>query len=160
MSTFRIRDAHAHDVDLLAGWAQAVARETGRKRLDPAVVRAGVAAAIADPARARYFVASEQATLAGRETVAVPVGTLRLTREWSDGRNGEWWWIRSAYVPPEHRRRGVFAALYRHVETQARASAGVLGLRLYLERHAAAAQRACAALGMQDAGYAIFETAF
>ncbi|RPE80223.1 GNAT family N-acetyltransferase [Vulcaniibacterium tengchongense] len=160
MGTLRIRDAHAHDLELLAAWARAMAWETERKRLDPACVRAGVAAAIADPAKARYLVASEQATLAGRETVAVPVGTLRLTREWSDGRNGEWWWIRSAYVPPGHRRRGVFAALYRHVEAQARASPGVVGLRLYAERHDAAAQRACAALGMQDAGYAIFETAF
>jgi hypothetical protein len=51
----------------------------------------------------------------------------------------------------------VFAALYRHVEQLARQTPGVIGLRLYVERGNAAAQRTYAALGMQDAGYTIYE---
>ena len=158
--TLRIRAAHASDRDLLAQWALAMALETEHKQLDPPTVTAGVAAGLADSARARYFVAMREALLAGEETVALPVGTLMLTREWSDWRNGDWWWIQSVYVPPEHRRQGVFAALYRHVEQAARDTAGVIGLRLYVERDNAAAQRTYSALGMVDAGYRIFESEF
>ena len=156
MTTLRIRPAHLADATLLAGWAAAMALETEGKQLDPGVVHAGVAAGISDPAKARYFVAMQDAPLAGAETVGVPVGTLMLTTEWSDWRNGDWWWIQSVYVPPEHRRKGVFAALYRHVEALAREAPGVVGLRLYVERDNAAAQRTYESLGMQDEGYRIF----
>ena len=156
----RIREAHAHDRDLLAEWAIAMAWETEHKKLDPDTVRRGVAAGIADPAKARYFIAMDEANVAGRETIAAPVGTLMLTREWSDWRDGEWWWIQSVYVPLAHRRKGVFAALYRHVEKLARDSAGIIGLRLYVERENDNARKTYASLGMVDAGYAIFESEF
>jgi len=156
-TALRIRDAEAADAALLARWAQAMAWETEHKRLDEATVRAGVEAGLADGGKARYFVAMQDAPLAGRETVGVAVGTLMLTREWSDWRNGDWWWIQSVYVAPDHRRQGVFAAMYRHVETLARATPEVIGLRLYVERANATAQRTYAALGMQDAHYAVYE---
>ena len=155
--TLRIREAQPADADLLARWNVAMARETEHKALDPGPVRAGVAAGLADPAKARYFVAMREALAAGRETLAEPVGTLMLTREWSDWRNGEWWWIQSVYVDEGHRRQGVFAALYRHVEQLARDADGVIGLRLYVERGNAVARRTYSALGMLDAGYAILE---
>ena len=158
--TCRIREATADDAALLARGASAMALETEHKRLDPATVLAGVAAGIADPARARYFVAMDEALAAGRETLALPVGTLMLTREWSDWRNGEWWWIQSVYVDPAHRRQGVFAALYRHVEQLARSTDGVVGLRLYVERGNATAQRTYESLGMRDADYRIYEAEF
>ena len=157
--TCRIREATADDAALLARWASAMALETEHKRLDPATVLAGVAVGIADPGRARYFVAMDEALAAGRETLALPVGTLMLTHEWSDWRNGDWWWIQSVYVEPAHRRRGVFAALYRHVAAQAQATDGVVGLRLYVERDNAAAQATYRTLGMVDAGYRILEHA-
>ena len=156
----RIREARAHDRDLLADWAIAMAWETEHKKLDPDTVRRGVAAGIADPAKARYFIAMDEADVAGRETIAAPVGTLMLTREWSDWRDGEWWWIQSVYVPSAYRRKGVFAALYRHVEKLARDSAGIIGLRLYVERENDNARKTYASLGMVDAGYAIFEAEF
>ena len=153
---FRIRPAHGADATLIADWNAAMAKETEGKVLDPATVRAGVAGGIADPAKARYFVAMEDANVAGAETVGMPVGTLMLTTEWSDWRNGQWWWIQSVYVPPEHRRKGVFSALYRHVEGLAREAPGVIGLRLFVERENANAQRTYEALGMQDEGYKVY----
>jgi GNAT superfamily N-acetyltransferase len=149
MHAYRIREAAVDDRDWLADCAVAMALETEHKRLDPRTVRAGVAAGGADPAKARYFVATD----AG----GTPAGTLMLTREWSDWRNGDWWWIQSVYVVPASRRRGVFAALYRHVEARARATPGVVGLRLYVERGNAAARGTYLALGMADAGYDILE---
>ncbi|WP_254200763.1 MULTISPECIES: GNAT family N-acetyltransferase [unclassified Lysobacter] len=160
MSTLRIRPAHAHDRDLLAQWAQAMALETEHKHLDEATVRAGMEAGIADPAKARYFIAMQESAVAGRETIAAPAGTLMLTREWSDWRNGDWWWIQSVYVAPPFRRQGVFSALYRHVETLARQTPGVVGLRLYVERENTNAFKTYTALGMVDAGYAILEAEF
>ena len=101
-----------------------------------------------------------EVAVGGRETIASAAGTLMLTREWSDWRNGDWWWIQSVYVAPEHRRHGVYAALHRHVEQLARATPGVIGLRLYVEKDNAHAQRTYSALGMHDAGYRIYETEF
>ena len=143
----RIREAHAHDRDLLADWAIAMAWETEHKKLDPDTVRRGVALGVGDPARARYFIA---------EIDGQPAGTLMLTTEWSDWRNGQWWWIQSVYVPPEHRRKGVFSALYRHVEAMAKDTPGVIGLRLCVERENENAQRTYASLGMEDEGYKVF----
>ena len=154
----RVRDATPADAAWLAACAIAMARETEDKALDPDTVRAGIAAGLADPGKARYFVAMHDAR-AGGDTLGVPAGTLMLTREWSDWRNGDWWWIQSVYVMPQLRRHGVFAALYRHVEALARAAPGVVGLRLYVERDNAAAQRTYAAFGMREAGYRIYEAA-
>jgi GNAT superfamily N-acetyltransferase len=159
-ATLRIREAHPRDAGLLAQWALAMAWETEHKRLDPATVLAGVERGLVDPAKARYFVAMREVAVAGRETIGEAVGTLMLTREWSDWRCGDWWWIQSVYVAEAHRRNGVFAALYRHVERLARESDGVIGLRLYVERDNATAQHTYAALGMDDAGYRIFENEF
>lgn len=145
-----IRDAHRDDLETLARWAEAMALETESKTLAAAIVRAGIAAGIDDPAKARYLVA---------ELDGSAVGTLMLTTEWSDWRCGWWWWIQSVYVAPEGRRRGVYSALYRHVEAQAKAATGVCGIRLYVENDNARAQATYAALGMDDAHYRVFERA-
>ena len=148
MTDLSVRAATAADVDLLATWAEAMAWETEHKQLNPSTVRRGVALGLADPARARYFVAEREGQ---------PAGTLMLTTEWSDWRAGWWWWIQSVYVPPAHRRGGVLRALYRHVHAQAAATKEVCGLRLYVERDNAVAQKTYESLGMEDAGYRMFE---
>ncbi len=154
---YRVRAADADDCDLLARWARAMALETEHKQLDADTVRAGVAAGLADPARASYFIAMRDDAMAGGETIGTAVGTLMFTREWSDWRNGDWWWIQSVYVDLPHRRHGVFAALYAHLGQLALATPGVIGLRLYVERDNAPAQASYAGLGMHDAGYRIYE---
>lgn len=150
-----IRAARPDDAALLAQWAIAMAWETEHKRLDPDTVHRGVRAAFEQPARGLYFIA--ECVVDG---VAIPVGTLMITYEWSDWRCGDWWWIQSVYVAPEHRRRGVYRALYDHVHALAVARPGVCGLRLYVERDNANAQRTYESLGMRDAGYAMYEDEF
>lgn len=146
-----VRAATADDVAWLASCAVELAWETEQRRLDHATVVAGVAAGVADPRRARYFVADG---VDGR-----PAGSLMLTTEWSDWRNGDWWWIQSVYVEPRHRRGGLYTALHRHVEQVARATPGVLGLRLYVERDNHAALATYARMGMGDGGYVFRESA-
>src|SRR3546814_11930235 len=126
MTAPTIREAVAADRDWLADCAVAMALDTEHKQLDPGTVRAGVATGISDSAKARYFVAIDGD--------GVRVGTLMLTREWSAWRNGDWWWLQSVYVVPASRRPGMFAALSRHAEAVARATPGVIGLRLYVQR--------------------------
>jgi GNAT superfamily N-acetyltransferase len=139
------------DAAAIAGFNMAMAWETEGIALDPDRVRAGVAAALADPSKALYFIAEEQ----GR-----PAGQLMITYEWSDWRNGVFWWIQSVYVEPDRRRRGVYRALHADVLRRARESAEVCGVRLYVERRNTRAQAAYESLGMRRAHYDIFEVDF
>jgi len=150
-----VRDGRADDAALIARWMIAMAWETEHKALDPDTVARGVRAVFEQPARGRYFVAERIV-----DGAALSVGVLMLTHEWSDWRDGDWWWIQSVYVDPGHRRGGVYRALYEHVHALAQATPEVCGLRLYVERENANAQRTYASLGMSDAGYAMFEDEF
>ena len=134
-----VRDAVADDLAWLVDCAVAMAWETERKRLDADIVHAGVAAALDDASKARYFVAMRNDARAG---------TLMLTGEWSDWRNGLWWWIQSVYVEPSQRRGGVFAALYRQVEVLARPAPGASAC-VCTSSTATRGARTYAALGMQ-----------
>jgi GNAT superfamily N-acetyltransferase len=144
----RIRAAVRDDVNVISEFNAAMALETEHKRLDPATLRAGVERAIAQPDAARYFLAEIAGQVAGQ---------LMITFEWSDWRNANFWWIQSVYVHPDFRAKGVFKALYQHVEQLAR-QAKACGLRLYVERDNAKAQEVYCRLGMKNAGYIVFET--
>ena len=102
-----VRRAGAADAPTVVDFNCRLAQESEGKTLDAAVLAPGVAAGLADPHKAAYFVAEE-----GTEVV----GQLMLTREWSDWRNGWFWWIQSVYVREDWRRRGIFRLLYEHVQ--------------------------------------------
>ncbi len=144
----RIRLATAADLDLLCRFNAAMALETEALTLDPGQLRAGVAEALADPARARYFIA---------EHGEVAAGCLMLTPEWSDWRCGWWWWIQSVFVAAGQRRQGVYGALHAHALQQARRERQVVGLRLYVDSDNAGAQETYRAMGMSDSRYRLFE---
>lgn len=146
-----IRAAQRGDVGFLVDSNAAMAFETEHKRLDRDVLTRGTEAVFDAPNRGFYLIA---------ERAGAAVGCLLVTREWSDWRNGDWWWIQSVYVIAAARRSGVFRALHADVERRARATQGVVGLRLYVEYENRVAQETYAALGMQDAGYRLLETAF
>ncbi len=145
-----LRRAQTADASVVAEFNQAMAWETERKELNPAVVQAGVLAVINEPRRGFYLVA---------ERAGQVVGGLMITYEWSDWRNADFWWIQSVYVRPEARRQGVYAALYREIEARAQA-AGACGIRLYVENDNQAAMRTYTALGMEDAHYRVMERSF
>src|SRR4051812_16330293 len=127
-----------------------MAMETERKTLDRRVLQNGVESVFADARRGFYLIAER----------GVQVGCLLVTLEWSDWRNGDWWWIQSVYVTAPARRSGVFRALYAEVERRARASPGVVGLRLYVEQENEPALATYASLGMEDAGYRLLQSGF
>jgi GNAT superfamily N-acetyltransferase len=144
-----VRAACAADEDVVCEFNARLAEESERRRLDPATLRAGVRAALGSPERGRYFVAE----VAGRV-----VGQLLVTTEWSDWRNGWFWWIQSVYVAPAARRNGVYRRLHEEVERMARARDDVRGLRLYVEESNGHARATYARLGMLRTGYLLYET--
>jgi ribosomal protein S18 acetylase RimI-like enzyme len=147
---FTIRAARAHDADMLVEFNARMAKETEGLELARDILSKGVRGGLADAAKALYFVAD-----AGGRVV----GQLMVTKEWSDWRNGDIWWIQSVYVHPDHRRRGVFRALYDHAREQAR-RAGAVGVRLYVDDHNAAAQQVYERLGMRMSNYRVMEEMF
>lgn len=149
MEQTTVRIADANDCDLIAANNIAMARETEALVLDPHTARAGAAHALADPARAVYYLAEREGKV---------VGQLMITPEWSDWRDAFFWWIQSVYVRPEARGAGVYRALHRHVEALARARSDVCGLRLYVERENRRAQQVYVRMGMRQTTYLLFET--
>ena len=149
MSTdIHVRAARQEDVSLMVRWQLAMALETEDKPLDEAVLARGIQRAFEDPNKGRYFIA---------EIDGQPAGTLMLTWEWSDWRDGWWWWIQSVFVDEPFRRRGVYRALYAHVLGLAQADPEVRGIRLYVEQENASARRTYEFLGMQHPGYVMYE---
>ena len=125
-----------------------MALETESKPLAAEALRNGVEAVLGDPHRGFYVVADTGGEIAG---------ALLVTYEWSDWRNGWFWWIQSVYVRPEHRRQGIYRMLHGFVRDRARSAGDVVGLRLYVERDNATAKRTYAALGMYETAYRMYE---
>ena len=146
--TLSIRRAGPADVAVVAEFNRLLALESEGKTLDADVLAAGVAAGLADASKSVYFLAEED---------GAAIGQIMYTMEWSDWRNGWFWWIQSVYVRKEARRRGVLRALFEHVHRAAQADGKVIGLRLYVERGNQIAQETYRRLGMEAAGYLVFE---
>ncbi len=144
-----VRRATPTDESILVAYNAALAWETEHKTLRTDVLTAGVRAVFADPSRGFYTVVTNEADEV--------VGQIMVTFEWSDWRNGWFWWVQSVYVRLDARRQGVFRLLYREIERQAAADPGVIGLRLYVERENAHARATYGTLGMTETSYGLME---
>src|SRR5688572_1995967 len=119
-----IRLARVEDTDEIAAFNQAMALETENKHLDADVLRKGVDAVFSDEKRGFYVVAEADGHI---------VGCLMVTYEWSDWRNGWFWWIQSVYIRPQSRGQRIYSRLYEFVKDKARTAGDVWGFRLYAE---------------------------
>ena len=143
-----VRAAQFEDLSTIVEFNRRLALETEAITLSVDILTQGVQAALRDPSKARYFVA---------EVDGQVVGQLMHTREWSDWRNGEIWWLQSVFVHEDFRRRGVFRSLVEHLRAEAQASPAVVGLRLYVEEHNDRAAATYERLGLPAAGYVVRE---
>jgi GNAT superfamily N-acetyltransferase len=146
-----VRKATKPDLETLVAFNAAMARETEDKTLDTELLGKGVAAVLDRQGLGFYLLAE----IDGRT-----VGQLMITTEWSDWRNGYFWWIQSVYVDAEYRRRGVYRALNNHVREEAQRQGDVCGLRLYVERNNHIAQQVYSSLDMHLSHYDLFESDF
>ncbi len=147
----KVRLAKPMDADRLIEFNLRMAEETEDKQLDSKVLASGVNAILADPKYGFYLVA---------EVDGEVVGSLMVTTEWSDWRNGRFWWIQSVYVAPKFRRQGVFRALYEDARGRAKNETCVCGCRLYVERDNAPAQIVYSRLGLKETKYKMLEELF
>ena len=148
---FTVRDATPQDLEFIIHANATLAKESEGIELDLELLRPGVIAVLGDRSLGRYFIAQQD----GRA-----VGQMMLTYEWSDWRNGVFWWIQSVFVEPACRGRGVFSLLFRHVAQLARESSGVCGLRLYVDRSNTSAQQIYGHLGLHASNYGVMEEVF
>ena len=143
-----IRPATLDDLPTLVEYNRRLAQETENFTLSVKLLTEGVRAALLDPSKGRYFVAEVDNRV---------VGQLMHTREWSDWRNGDIWWLQSVYVHADYRRQGVFRQLVEHLRAEAQATPGVVGLRLYMEEHNDRAGATYDRLEIREAGYVVRE---
>lgn len=143
-----IRLATPSDVDVIVDYNARLAMESEGRALETGRLAAGVRTVLEGRAEAFYLLA---------ESGNRVVGQLMLTREWSDWRNGWFYWIQSVYVPLDARRQGVFRQLYQAAVDRLQGDPDSVGLRLYVESHNRHAIATYQALGMQAAGYEVLE---
>ena len=146
-----MRPARLSDVSFIVNANARLAAETEGRRLSRARLQGGVKALLRDKNKGAYFIAEAGDEIAGQ---------LLITREWSDWRNGHFWWIQSVYVVEKFRGQGVFRALFKHVHALARKQSDVCGLRLYMEAQNARARQAYERLGLKQTHYQVFEMDF
>jgi GNAT superfamily N-acetyltransferase len=150
-----VRPAGRDDVDSIVAFSAAMAWETEQRRLDEVRLRAGTQSLLDTPTLGIFMVAEVQES--GRPVL---VGQLMITYEWSDWRNGVFWWIQSVYVDPSWRRRGVFRRLHEAVLDSAKAATNVCGVRLYVDQGNQTAQQVYRRLGLSPSAYRVYEIDF
>ena len=147
-AAINVRRASMADLEQIVAFNEAMALETEQRRLDTATIADGVREGLQNESRCMYFVARINGVLAGQTMVTV---------EWSDWRNGFFWWIQSVFVDPRFRRRGVFRSLHGHIRDLAKSRRNVCGLRLYVHHENTRAIETYERLGMSPAGYLLCE---
>ncbi|MBE9230478.1 GNAT family N-acetyltransferase [Cuspidothrix issatschenkoi LEGE 03284] len=146
-----IRKGELKDLEILVKFNQALVYETEHKKLPEDQMIQGIETLLKTPSLGFYLVAQKNHQV---------VGSLMITTEWSDWRNGLYWWIMSVYVDPDFRRQGVFRKLYQFVKQEAQKPQHgfkICGFRLYVERDNLVAQKTYQSLGMEETAYYIYE---
>lgn len=146
-SKYLIGKGTTDDIKAIAHFQVAMAMESEGSTLDLERVTRGVTMAMNDEAKGQYIVARCEGKV---------VGSLMLTREWSDWNCQWYWWIQSVYVEPLHRGKGVYRAMYEWVKQVAREQ-NVSQIRLYVDKTNSTAQQAYQHLGMGETHYLMYE---
>ena len=151
MDKLNTRKGAISDIEIIVQFQKNMALETEEKILLESSIRSGVTEVIGDEQKGTYLVAEHEDKI---------IGSLLITYEWSDWRNGWFWWIQSVYVKKEWRRKGVYSHLYDEVKKLSLNEGNVCGIRLYVEKENRIAQTVYKNLGMYDTKYLLYETEF
>ena len=143
-----IREATSDDARQIADFNREMAFETEGARLNSETALAGAQRMIQDRNLGFYLIAESEREI---------VGLLMITTEWSDWRNGVFWWVQSVYVIPRWRRKGIYRRLYEKVKELAGTNPDVCGYRLYVEKENTAAQSTYRNVGMTETHYKMYE---
>ena len=126
-----------------------MALETENKNLDYDLVHLGVLNLFKNNHFGFYLIAEQDDEV---------VASLMITYEWSDWRNGLFWWIQSVYVLPSHRQKGIYKKMYERAWAMSKQSeVPVCGFRLYAENNNTDAHKVYTNCGMEICNYVMFE---
>ena len=151
MDQISIREGSISDTPTIAKFQQQMALETESKILKESTIRQGVESVLKCPNKGFYIIA---------ETDSQIIGSLLVTFEWSDWRNGWFFWIQSVFVDAKYRRQGVYRVMHSEVIRRTKESGNCCGIRLYVEKYNRNAQKVYKTLGMHETDYYLYEEEF
>jgi len=143
-----IRKAVIEDAETIIQFNINMAEETENKNLPYEKISPGVKGLFSRPEYGFYIVAEINDQIGA---------SMMITYEWTDWRNGLFWWIQSVYVREEFRRKGIYSQMYKWVKEQVKQEERVFGFRLYVEKENITAQKTYEALGMKETVYKLYE---
>ena len=143
-----VRDARTSDIPSLRDFQLKMALETENVQLEILPLTQGMNKLFRDPGKGKYYVAEVNGEIAG---------CLMTTFEWSEWRCGTILWIQSVYVAGPWRKKGVFKAMYQHIHQLVSEDPDLKGIRLYVDKTNATAQKVYSGLGMNGDHYTVFE---
>lgn len=135
------------DIESIVQFQAKMAMESEGTTLDLKKVTKGVTAAMNDESKGIYWVAKVNGKA---------IGSLMVTREWSDWNNEWYWWIQSVYVLPDYRKHGIYKAMYSTLKEVAKENK-VSQIRLYVDKTNHPAQQVYQRLGMHESHYLMYE---
>ena len=147
----KITQPGIEDINSLVDFNIKMAKETENKILNKKIVTKGVSEVLTDTTLGYYVIAKNKNTI---------LGSLMITYEWSDWRNGMFWWIQSVYVEKEYRQQGVYKKMYSYIKDKALKDNSCTGIRLYVEQENKIAQSVYTKLEMKETHYKLFEIDF
>ncbi len=147
----KVSKAQQSDIKEIIQFNINMAMETENKKLNKETVTKGVQEVFNTPSLGYYIIVKDSSGI---------LGCLMITYEWSDWRNGLFWWIQSVYVKKEYRRKGVYRKMYKFIHERAIADKKCTGIRLYVENNNSIAQKVYNNLGMTETYYKLFEVDF
>lgn len=143
-----IRKATKADIAGIVSFNLAMAQETESISLDEETLISGVEKIFNNQKYGFYIVCEIDGKIRA---------SLMITYEWSDWRNGVFWWVQSVFVQKEFRNQGLYKQMYEYVKTKVDKSNDIVGIRLYVDEDNRKAQNAYTALGMKESNYQLFE---
>ena len=144
----QVRLASVEDVQNIGRYNAAMALETEGLTLDMKRLTKGIEAVFEDHKKGFYLVVEVDGTVRG---------SLMVTKEWSDWRNGKFWWIQSVFVEKCSRNQGLYKSMYNYLLKKVQDSEDVAGIRLYVENDNQVAQETYKNLGMHKTNYKLYE---
>jgi GNAT superfamily N-acetyltransferase len=155
LDLLNIRLAKPEDAARIASFSAAMALETEDRRLDLDRLHDGTFALLNSPDRG-FFMVAELEQAGDRQLL----GQLMITYEWSDWRNGAFWWIQSVYVDPAWRRKGIYRRMHDTIVAIGKTDNKMCGIRLYVARDNRAAQTVYRRVGLAPSMYDVYEDDF
>ena len=148
MSQPLVRRAKKQDIATIVSFNQAMANETENISLKSSILIPGVEALFNDQKLGFYIVCEVDKSVRA---------CLMISYEWSDWRNGLFWWIQSVFVQKEYRKQGLYKLMYQYIKTLVDGRDDIVGIRLYVDDENKNAKNVYKKLGMHKSNYELFE---